>query len=405
MSGQEKTKKEIVKEIISGLHQGLSVQEARERFEKEVGGVSSTEIAAIEQSLLDEGLPPEEIKKFCNVHALLFQSALEKSVVQEESPAHPLYLFKLENREIEKMTGALKNLGAQAGEGDISGTRQEMEKLLNRLRDIEVHYTRKEQLLFPYLEKYGFYGPSKVMWGKDNEVRDLLKKSLASLERVSSREEMERSIRDDLNPFLEEAEGMIFKEEKILFPASLGKLNLNDWVEILKESDEVGYVFIETPRETGEMIRELKGAVIEEPTAAENRVKLPTGELSTKELMAALNTLPVEITFIDADDQLRYFSDNKGRTFVRTKSAIGRKVQNCHPPQSVDKVEEILRSFKEGRRDAADFWIQFKGRFISIRFFALRDPEGKYLGTMEITQDITELKKLEGEKRLLELQT
>jgi len=393
-------KKKTMKDIILKLHQGISVEVAKERFEKEVGNISSTEIAEIEQSLIDEGLSPEEIKKFCNVHALLFQSALEKSVSEETSAAHPIYLFRLENREIEKLIDSLKERIERRKEYDLPQIKQTIEELLNRLRGIKIHYERKEQLLFPFLEKRGFYGPSKVMWGKDNEIKDLLEKALSEIEKVNRGEDLEESVEKTLNPLIEEVSGMIFKEENILFPTSLEKLSADDWVEILKESDEVGYAFIEKPKETQALMHELKDALLEEPIFEDNRVSLPTGALKLKELMWVLNTLPVDITFVDKEDRVRYFSDNRERIFTRTKSIIGRKVQNCHPPQSVDMVEKILNSFKDGKRDSADFWINLEGKLVHIRYFAVRDRDRNYLGTLEVTQDITEIKKLQGEKRL-----
>lgn len=393
-------KKKTMKDIILKLHQGISVEAAKERFEKEVGNISATEIAEIEQSLIDEGLSPEEIKKFCNVHALLFESMLEKSVAEDTSPAHPVYLFKSENREIEKLIDSLKGKIEKRQEYGLPRIMEMIKEILNQLRGIKIHYERKEQLLFPFLEKRGFYGPSKVMWGKDNEIRDLLVKALLAIEKVSTGEELEVSIERILNPLIEEVSGMIFKEEKILFPTCLEKLSANDWVEILKESDEVGYVFIKKPEETETLMQELKDALIEEPIFQDNAVSFPTGALKLKELMWVLNTLPIDITFVDKEDRVRYFSDNRERVFVRTKSIIGRKVQNCHPPQSVDVVEGILKSFKKGKRDSADFWINIKGKFVHIRYFAVRDRDRNYLGTLEVTQDITEIKKLQGEKRL-----
>lgn len=398
----KENKKEIIRDIILKLHQGLSVEEAKELFERKVGSVTSTEITEIEQSLINEGLSPEEIKKFCNVHALLFQSALEKSISKEEAPIHPVTLFKLENREIEKRVNSLKKLIEDIDKYDLAEIKDKIRNLLEELKGIDIHYTRKEQLLFPFLEKHGFYGPSKVMWGKDNEVRDLLKRSISEIDSVQDPSGLEAYIKNALNPLIEEIEGMIFKEEKILFPTSIEKLDLDEWVEILKESDEIGYVFIEKPRETAALIEELKRAVIEEPTIKDGSIIFPTGELRANELMAILNTLPVDITFVDKDDRVRYFSDNKDRIFVRTRSVIGRRVQNCHPPQSMDRVEEILRSFKEGRRSSAEFWINFKGRFIYIRYFPVRDVNGRYLGTIEVTQDITDIKELKGERRLLD---
>ena len=167
-------RKEVMKDIILRLHQGMCVETAKERFEKEIGNITSSEIAEIEQSLIDDGLSPDEIKKFCNVHTLLFESALTQASSDETSESHPVYLFKLENREIEKLVDNIKEFIGN-DEADIPSLASELDQLLMELAEVTTHYERKEQLLFPYLEKYGFMGPSKVMWGKDNEVREMLK--------------------------------------------------------------------------------------------------------------------------------------------------------------------------------------------------------------------------------------
>lgn len=394
-------KKETVKEIILNLHKGLSVEEAKKKLIKEVGAISSSDIAEIEQSLINDGMSVDEIKKFCNVHSLLFETSLSKELSEEESKSHPIYLFKQENREIEKIIQSIKELKGTTKK--INLFKNELNKIFLKLKDLELHYIRKEQLLFPYLEKYGFMGPSKVMWGKDNEIRDLLKKSIVELEGISTDEKLESYISKSLDLLIEEVEGMIFKEENILFPTSKEKLCIDDWIEILKESEEIGYAFIEGPKETSSLIGELKKAVNEEPKIGDSgELILPTGILNLKELMWLLNSLPTEITFIDKNDEVKYFSDQKDRIFVRTKSVIGRKVQNCHPPQSVEIVEKILSDFKEGKRDYADFWINFKGELIFIKFIAVKDESSNYIGTIEFTMDITDIKKLKGEKRLLD---
>ncbi len=395
-------KKEIIKDIILKLHRGLSAIEAKERFEKEVGTITSTEIADIEQTLINEGLSPDEIKMFCNVHAMIFHSALEKVISQETSPSHPVYLFKLENREVEKLAVLLKEAVDKKREYGIPFFKERVGEILLKLRGVETHYERKEQLLFPFLEKHGFMGPSKVMWGKDNEIRDLLKKAHNELPGISSSEGLEAYIDKTLNPLIEEVRGMIFKEENILLPASLEKLNAGDWVEILRESDDIGYVFIEKPAETEMMLKDLHESLLEEVVLRDNTLSMPTGMIRLEELMPLLNTLPVDITFVDKEDRLRYFSESKSRLFRRTKSAIGRTVQNCHPPQSLEVVEKILTSFKEGKKDHYDFWLNYRDRLVYITFYAVRDKQGRYMGTVEVVQDITEIKKLEGERRLLD---
>ena len=401
-AANKEANKEVMKDIILKLHAGLSVDEAKERFEKEVGNITSTEIADIEQTLINEGLSPEEIKKFCNVHALIFQSALEKAASEETFPSHPVYLFRLENREIEKRTGSLKGVIEKKDDYDLSTLKDKVKELLLDLRGVETHYERKEQLLFPYLEKQGFMGPSKVMWGKDNDVRGLLKTALSEIGDIGTIEEFDSYADKVLNLLVEETEGMIFKEEHILFPASLEKLNPGDWVEILRESDDIGYAYIEKPAETEVLMKELQTALCEEATFQDGVISMPSGAIQLGELVYLLNAMPMDVTCVDKDDTVRYFSETRDRIFRRTRAVIGRNVQNCHPPQSVDVVEKILTSFKEGEKDSVDFWFNYQEKLVYIRYLAVRDKDGQYLGTLEVTQDITGIKKLEGEKRLLD---
>lgn len=395
-------KKARLKEIIMGLHKGLSPGEAKERFESEIGNVTSSEIASLEQSLIDEGLSPDEIKKFCNVHALIFESALEKTVVKETSPSHPVYLFKLENRETEKLVEKLKLTLQRRDKYTVPDIRTKLKEWLSGISDIEKHYERKEELLFPFLEKKDFTGPSKVMWGKDNEIRDLLKAARTEVDAINSMDDLNNFVDNKLNPFVDEVTGMIFKEENILFPTSLEKLDAADWVSILRESDDIGYAFIEKPAETSELLKHLQESIAEGAAVRDDSIELPTGTINICDLVPILNTLPVDLTFVDSDDVVRYFSGSKDRIFLRTRAVLGRKVQNCHPPQSVDVVEKILTSFKNGEKDSYDFWIKLKEKLVYIRYFAVRDSQGNYLGTLEVTQDISGIKQLEGERRLLD---
>ena len=377
-------RKRILKAILVELHKGLPLEEAKKKFLSEIGTVTSKEIFELEQSLLEDGVPPEEIKKFCNVHALLFDSSLEKSMADPADPRHPVALFKAENAEIKRRVDSAKALlpGLKDGKGA-----DWVKNIFEELRDVVKHYERKEQLLFPYLEKAGFYGPSKVMWGKHDEVRGLLKKVLAA---------SDAEFPAAAAALLEEIDGMIFKEESILFPTALEKLKPADWAEIFRESAQAGYIFIDPPEGLAEALDiaqntgSLDGAL----------VTLPSGSLSLTDLAALLNALPVDLTFVDTDDTVRYFSEGKDRVFLRARSIIGRKVQNCHPPQSLGAVQKIVDAFRAGTKNSEEFWINMKGRVIHIRYFALRDAGGKYLGSLEVTQDITDIQKIKGEKRL-----
>lgn len=394
MAAIDAKKKKVVAGIIRELHEGLPVQEAKDRILAEVGTLSSADITTIEQSLIDEGVSPDEIKRFCNVHALLFESALEEKVATPESSSHPVNMLRRENREIEKLAAGLKAAAAEmAGPGRshaLAAARAHLEKLAG----VDAHYSIKENAIFPYLEKNGFPGPSKVMWGKHNEVRAMMKDAAAAFERGDADPAA-------LAALASEIEGMIFKEENILFPAALERISVKEWVEILKACDEIGYPYV---RGAGLHEALVETGKLEEQAAAigAGEISMPSGRLSLEELVATLNALPFDVTFVDAEDRVKYFSQSKDRIFVRATSVLGRNVENCHPPQSVHKVRAIVDAFKAGTRDHADFWIRLHGKFVHIRYFAVRAGDGRYLGTLEVTQDLTEIMKLEGERRLLD---
>ena len=173
-----------------------------------------------------------------------------------------------------------------------------------------------------------------------------------------------------------------------------------EWINIRKDFDEIGYCCF-----TPEHLIVVPGVDEIEKIEAENilkEIQFETGVLSRKEIEAIFNTLPIDITFVDKEDTVKYFNKGEERIFIRTKAVIGRKVQQCHPQKSIHIVNKILEAFKNGKKDVAEFWIQKDGRVIHIRYFAVRDKNGKYLGTLEVTQDITDIKKIEGEKRLLD---
>jgi len=379
-------KRRVVADIIARLHHGLSIEDAKTEILRDVGTLSSSEITEIEQGLINEGVPADEIRRFCNVHALLFESALEQTVASPDAPSHPVNMLKRENREIEKL---VKGLRASAAVMD----RAAVEDGIAQLPGVIGHYAMKENALFPFLEKHGFPGPSKVIWSKHNEVREMMKKLSDPSQRTTRL----------LEALLDEVEGMIFKEENILFPACLERISTQEWVEIFKACDQIGFSFLgghglHSALAEAETRQSVTAA---QPEHAAGAITMPTGSFSPDELTAVLNALPVDITFVDADDKVKYFSQSKDRIFVRATSVLGRSVQNCHPPQSLKKVTDILDSFRNGKRDHADFWIQMMGKFVHIRYFAVRDPAGKYLGTLEVTQDATPIRELSGERRLL----
>ncbi|WP_179031417.1 DUF438 domain-containing protein [Paenibacillus kribbensis] len=405
---QELTERQrILKEIIKELHAGKSVEEVKARFAEAVGGVSVSEISAMEHALMtEEGIPVSEVQRLCSVHTSIFKGSIEdihRPSGPEEQPGHPVHTFKLENREIERLVNFKLALHAeQFQKEDSPKVIYKLLEDLSLLMDLDKHYSRKENLVFPYLERYGIFGPTKVMWGVDDGIRNSIKEAKNLLTQYNGDREL---IGKALAHIISEVNEMIFKEENILLPMALGKLTEDEWLKIARESEEIGFCLTAPEREwIPERAAEPVEAVEQKEGASgtpQGFVRFETGILSVQQLELLMNHLPVDLTFIDENDVVRYFSHGKERIFARTKAVIGRTVQNCHPPQSVHVVEKLLEDFKAGRKDVEDFWIPIKDKFVYIRYFAIRDAEGRYLGTLEFTQNIAPIRALEGQKRIL----
>lgn len=405
IAGQSK-RQNMLKEIIKELHQGKSVDEVKARFAEAVGDVTVEEISAMEHALMEEeGIPVSEVQRLCSVHTAIFKGSIEeihRSSKPEEQPGHPVHTFKLENREIERLVNFKLQLHTDRYRKEASPeiTLKLLEDL-SLLLDLDKHYSRKENLLFPYLEKYGIFGPTKVMWGVDDGIRLMIKETKAMLS-ANREEPTDAQIVESLERIISEVNEMIFKEENILLPMALEKLTEDEWVKIARESDQIGFC-LTSPDQEWKPERAAEPGEAEGETAGtrDGFVRFETGILSVEQLEAVMNHLPVDLTFIDENDVVRYFSHGKERIFARTKAVIGRTVQNCHPPQSVHVVNELLADFKAGRKDAEDFWIPVKDKFVYIRYFAVRSETGQYLGTLEFTQNIAPIRALEGQKRIM----
>ncbi|MBA1335305.1 MAG: Hemerythrin domain protein [Firmicutes bacterium] len=393
----------VLKELIMELHNGKSVGEVKERFAKLIEGVTASEISEMEQNLIMEGMPVEEVQRLCDVHAEVFKGSIEhihKPSRAEEMPGHPVHTIRLENKEVKKLIEEdINPILAGLEEAGDEAKLPELAQLLDLLWQIDKHYSRKENLLFPYLEKYGITAPPKVMWGVDDEIRNGIKELKKLLEEggISARA-LAQKFREVVNKAVE----MIFKEENILIPMAMDTLTEDEWLNIAEESGEIGYTLIDPPPKWApyrtDAARDMKKDRTELP---KDNIRFETGILRQEEMEAMFNTMPVDITFIDKDDVVKFFSNNQDRIFARTKAVIGRTVQNCHPPASVHIVNKMLQDFKEGRKDHEDFWIRMGDRYVYIRYFAVRGSSGEYLGTMEVSQDIKPIQQIQGEKRLM----
>jgi DUF438 domain-containing protein len=390
-----KTKKEILKDIIRDLHRGGDIDALKKRFAELVHDVSGAEIGAMEQELITEGLPEEEVRKLCDVHVKVFEESLSAQPVTAAVPGHPLRTLADENRALEKLVAetraVLDHVRNEPEHRDWAADRARLATLAGSLAGIERHYLKKENQLFPRLEEKGISGPSKVMWAVHVDIRAHLKEFRKVVEMGDATLALNAG-----SWVLQEIADMIGKEEKVLFPMCLEMLTDADWARVKKGEEEIGYAWIAPAPAWG------AAAAVPEVPATGAGLVLDTGVLTAEQIDLMLTRLPVDISFVDETDTVRYYSATADRIFPRTPGVIGRKVQNCHPPKSLDVVERILGDFRSGERDEAEFWIESRGRFIHIRYFAMRDRRGAYRGALEVTQDVTSIRALRGEKRLLD---
>lgn len=433
-------KKEQLKKLLLRIHEGEDVNKLKDEFRQVLSGISPLEIPIIEQELVKEGVSAKDIAKMCDLHVELFREAVAGTEELEEKDlpdGHPLKTLYLENKEIMKDSEML-NLYART----LATTRDErmreeilgvLEEIVGNLRKVGfTHYNREEMLTFPYIERRGLTAIATVLWTKHDEIRFMVKR-LAELLRKRNEmpwEEFVERFKEKAGEASFALSDMVFRENNIYYPTLKALLSDGEWKAIRMQDDEIGYYKVNPPAwDPGEDVKPLQpwqinpelsaGELLSLPKEVQQALKgqplefdkgrlrregdidLGTGFVSVEELKAIFEALPVDVTFIDRDDRVRFFSPGE-RIFVRTPSVLGRPVQLCHPPKSVHIVNKILKAFKEGRKKEAAFWLRLGPKYVYIKYVPLFDEEGNYLGTLEMTMDIAPYKEIDGEKRLLD---
>ena len=397
-------KKAQIKEAIRQLHAGVPPDQVKEKFRRLLEETDSLEIAKIEEELTNEGMKREEMRKLCDVHMAIFKEQLEKQMPNMK-PSQPIAILMEEHKIMLQMAEKLTELSNKILKvSDIRYVTEEIhqvEHLAEDFTDAEKHYVREENVLFPFVETHGITEPPAIMWMEHDQIREQKKqlhKLIADLNTLGF-EQYKQQLWETAKALSTLLSNHFYKENNILFPAAMTVVTEAEWVDVRREFDEIGYCCFTPPEMAATAVATTIAA---QAPAAEGALNFPTGNLTKEQLEALLNTLPVDVTFVDANDTVQYFNKPEKRFFVRTKAVIGRKVAMCHPQKSLHIVGRIVESFKTGKKNSAEFWITMNGRFLLIRFFAVRDDSGKYLGAIEVVQDLTDLKKLEGEKRLLD---
>lgn len=392
---------EALKSIILKLHDGTSVADVKAEFDALATGIDSAEIARMEQALIAEGMPIEDVQRLCDVHVTVFRDSLDTHETAEVDANHPLDAYRRENVAAALIVGQVREwheaLNNASDDVAAAAAREGLSAELATLAQIETHYIRKENQLFPVLETHDVSGPTKVMWALDDDIRGRIKSARALVAAGDV-----ASLAATLPETLSMIDDMIYKEEKILFPTSLQMVTDVEWARMAAGDAQIGYAWVEGPE--GDGARAAAEAAAPEPGAGGAGgmlLPLPTGALSLAQLDLLFRALPFDVTYVDENDRVRFYSEGE-RVFPRSPGAIGRDVHNCHPPASVHKVIEILDAFKDGSKDSAEFWIEMGPKFVHIRYFALRDAEGTYQGCLEVVHDATHVRSLSGNRRIVD---
>ena len=396
-------RKALLKSLIKRLHEGADPEKIKAECREQIGDVPPAEMARVEDELVSEGLPLQELQKFCDVHLALLKESFDREG-PIAPPGHPIRILMEEHKMLLQFADDLKKLavGMKDAESFSSATQQmdQLEHVVKHLRDSDSHYIREENVLFPSLEKHGIKEPPAVMWMEHDRIRDTKKSVYRIVDSCQSQDfkGFVKQLDEAALALAEILSNHFYKENNILFPAALEVIGDDEWIDIRRQFDELGYCCF-TPEPV--MVAFGKTEKADVKSEVKGMISFETGNLSGEQIEAIFNNLPVDVTFVDKDDTVRYFSQSKDRIFPRAKAIIGLKVQQCHPQKSVDIVNRILEDFKTGKQDSAQFWINTQGKLVYIRYFAIR-RDGNYMGCLEVTQDITGIKKIKGERRLLQ---
>lgn len=380
-SKPSKSRTEQLKTYLKRLSDGEELDDVRADFVRDFGEVEASEIMKAEQELLKEGTPLSEVQRLCDVHSALFhgktmeekianaEKEVESSILKkkasklEEITGHPLYTLTKENNALSKLLIKFK-------EGRD-------ESLISKIRELSIHYAKKGDLLYPLLKvKYEISGPSDVMWTVDDEIRN-------ELSSLAGEKEHDEEWNTRLDAVLTRAEEMIYKEQNILFPICAANFKEEEWYGIYRDSKDYDICLgVEQ-----EKWNDAENAKTTMSTGMVGEITMPGGHLTIEQLTALLNTIPLEITFVDSDNINRFFNDGP-KVFKRPAMAIDRDVFSCHPPKIEPMVRQIIDDFRNNSRDDVSIWMEKGGRMMLVKYMAVRDKAGKYVGTLELVQDM-----------------
>lgn len=378
-------------EFCYGMKNNENGSQLYETYHTEILTITPKELILIQYEQLKRGIENTEMLNYVDKLMNIFYKPL--SMHGWKRPEADSFIGYLIQENI-ALKGILERFKETIKAGNLSNRENEILVFAEEISKYNEHLLKLENILFPYLERkderyFGF----KVLWTLHDQTRDTIKKILSDAIFDMSDQE----INSLLGTLYFQLFGLIQKQELILFPCAVEELSYDDLCEMHRQSFAYEFPYLERPIEP-----EVKALMTEDTFQfCEGLFLTDTGHFDLTQLEGMLSVLPLDITLVDEHDKVAYFSKPKDRLFPRSEAVIGRDVRNCHPSESVHIVETILNTFKRGERDNAEFWIQMRGKFVYIQYVAIRDKNNVYRGTLEMTQDITGLRALSGERRLL----
>ena len=386
------------------LKDKITLQEAKEKLNSTVSEITAEEFAICEQYLQNYGISDDTLAERMEEILEIFDDVLVSKKL-DLPPGHPIQTYILEAEAIKEV---LKKMEELLGQKFI---KNQWLELYDKLSQISIHFSRKQNQLFAALERKGFDKPSKVMWTLDNQIKDIIRKSKTLLNEDKDQEFVSLQVE-----VIGMVKDMMVKEVEILFPTAMELLTEEDFVEMRRGDDEIGYCLIDTPPSYGEDVSEAASnnnelisdlaAVLQKhgvlnSTGKDEVLDVSQGKLTLEQINLIFKHLQVDLSYVDENEIVKFYSDTKHRVFPRSPGVIGREVQNCHPRESVDTVERIISAFRSGEQDQAEFWLELGGKFIYIVYNAVRDEKGNFRGVLEMMQDVTRIRGLKGSQRLL----
>lgn len=400
MANLGKERQQALLKILHYIQDGGDFTEAKKMFQESFDKVDVSEITAAERELIAQGLDPRKIQYLCNVHADVFKGNIKENVANPDfaTPGHPVNTLKQENVVIKSLVNDYLLPNLKKWEKDYSEqTLSKIKQALSDLATIGKHYARKETSFFPLMTKYGITAPPQVMWGVDDKIRRLIKEANNVVNENDVDPAKLRKIIDEVS---HEVLEMIFKEEEIMVPMIDEVASPADWGNVKEEEKQIGYTLINPPMNWKPKEEPKTAGPLSVDHLSSLFINFKEGALNLEQLSAILDLLPFALTFVDENDKVAYFGGGAA-IFPHSKNAIGNSVFSCHTPESKPIVEKIFQDLHSGKKKVVTYWFKPKmlGRMLYLRYYAVHNEDGKYLGCLEVAEDITDIQKLSGQKK------